>query len=87
MELGEGEIKDDTSSGPQARTTGLDDRTTFHYRPKQTQMATLWVLAQFVHYQLQIHMDILKRERWKASHTANKLPNTDQYFEVLYSYN
>jgi hypothetical protein len=46
-------------------------RPTFYYRPKQRQVATLWVLAQFVHYQLQTqsrlslqdYMEFLKRER------------------------
>ena len=68
MELDEGEIRDD-----------LDHRhipsdwtmcPTFHYWPKQRQVATLCVLAQFVHHHqthrrlsLQDYMDFLKRER------------------------
>jgi hypothetical protein len=95
MELDEGEIRDDTSSGPQTHIAGLDDTPTFHYRPKQKQVATLWVRAQFVHYELQTHrrlylqyyMDFLKRERWEASHAENKRPNTGHYVDVLYSYN
>jgi len=67
----------------------------FQYRPKQRQVATLWILAQFVHYQLQTHrrlsledyMDCLKRERWKVSHTVNKRPDTGHYLDVLQSYN
>ena len=91
MESNEGEIRNDTSIGPEVHTVGLDDKPHLSLLDLTMASGNAMGSGELRHLLtpdtqaplLLYYMDVLKRTRWKAYHTVNKDPNTGHYLDVL----